>query len=69
MGRTILKYDLSLVSSAYFYYQVDFDPRYDTCPVVSYGQVHIKLFTVFKKSGLPRLAMLHLKVLENSPLR
>ena len=31
-----------------------------------YGQVHVKLFTVFKNSGLPGLAMLHLKVLENS---
>ena len=31
MGRTILKYiNLSLVSFAYFYDQVDFDPRYDT---------------------------------------
>ena len=39
------KIHLSLVSSAYFYYQVDFNPRYDTSPVVSYGQVHIKLFT------------------------
>ena len=47
---------------------MDFDPRYDTSPVVSYGQVHVKLFTVFKISGLPGLAMFHLKVLENSPL-
>ena len=35
---------------------MDFDPRYDTSPIVSYGQVHVKLFTVFKKSGLPELS-------------
>jgi hypothetical protein len=57
-GTNNFKIHLSLVSSAYFYYQVDFDPRYDTSPVVSYGQVHVKLFTVFKKSGLPGVVYL-----------
>ena len=42
---------LSLVSSAYFYYQVDFDPRYDASPVVSYG--HQVIYS-FQKIWPPR---------------
>ena len=69
-GTNNFKVQLSLVSFAYFYDQVDFDPRYDTTVDgrIIYGQVNVKLFTVFKISGLPGLAMFHLKVLENSLL-
>ena len=68
MGRTILKYiyPWSVLHTFTIRWISTLDMTLRSYHI--YGQVHVKLFTVFKISGLPGLAMFHLKVLENSPL-
>ena len=68
MGRTILKYiyPWSVLHTFTIRWISTLDMTLRS--FIIYGQVHVKLFTVFKISDLPGLAMFHLKVLENSPL-
>ena len=67
MGRTILKYIYPW--SVLHTFTIRWISTLDmTLARASSHQVHVKLYTVFKKSGLLGLAMLHIKVLENSPL-